>query len=66
MTFADFYSKVVESSKDLTSKPTLPRYKRPPRCIDEGEAPVQFFNAEMYFRQQYFETLNLLINELKQ
>ena len=66
MTFADFYSKVVEGSKDLTSEPTLPRYKRPPRRIDEGEAPVQFSDAEMYFRQQYFETLDLLINELKQ
>ena len=31
--FAYFYSKVVEDSKDLTSPPTLPRYRQPPtRC----------------------------------
>ena len=29
---------MVESSKDVTSEPTLPRYKRPTRRIDEGDA----------------------------
>ena len=60
------YSKVVDGCKDLTFEPTLPRYRRPPRRIDEGEPPVHFCDTESYFRQQYFETLDLLINELKQ
>ena len=30
VTFIDFYSKVAEGCKDLTSEPTLPRYRRPP------------------------------------
>ena len=64
-TFVDFYSKVVENSKELTSDPVLPRYRRPPQRIDDGEAPVHFSDAKSYFKQQYFEILDLLVNELK-
>ncbi len=64
--FASFYSKVLEDSKELTSPPALPRYRRPPRRIDNGGASVHTFaTPESYFRKQYFEVLDLLINELK-
>ena len=64
-TFVDFYSKTVEEAKELTSDPVLPRYRRPPHRIDDGEAPVLFSDPKSYFKQQYFEILDLLVNELK-
>ena len=65
-TFDQFYSVVVESSKDLTDPPTLPRIRRPPTKPGETSAASHVFTTPAnYFRKQYFETLNLLINELK-
>ena len=64
--FDDFYSRVVEASKELTSSPTLPRYRQPPRKPGEvGAASHEFVTPQSYFRRQYFEVLDLLINELK-
>ena len=33
-----FYSKVVEDSNELTSPPSLPRHRRPPRWVDDSTA----------------------------
>ena len=64
--FDEFYSQVVEASKDLTSLPTLPRYRNPPRKPgDVGAASHKFITPQSYFRRQYFEALDLLISELK-
>ena len=64
--FDEFYSQVVEASKDLTSLPTLPRYRNPPRKPgDVGAASNKFVTPQSYFRRQYFEALDLLISELK-
>ena len=57
--FDQFYTKVVEDSKDLTSPPVLPRYRRPGT---EGAIGHAYSNPESYFRKQYFEVLDLLIN----
>lgn len=44
VSFGQFYTRVVEDSKDLTSPPTLPRYRQPPRRPgDEGAAGHAFF-----------------------
>ena len=64
--FDQFYTKVVEDSKDLTSPPVLPRCRQPPRRPGtEGAVGHAFPNPESYFRKQYFEVLDLLTNELK-
>ena len=64
--FDQFYTKVVEDSKDLTSPPVLPRCRQPPRKPGtEGAVGHAFPNPESYFRKQYFEVLGLLTNELK-
>jgi len=57
-TFVDFYSKVVEKCKGLSSDP---RYRRPPQWIDDGEAPVHFSDTKSYFKYQHFEILDLFI-----
>ena len=58
-----FYKEIVQ---DLTSPPTLPRYRQPPRRLGEEGAPGHSFRTvESYFRKQYFEVIDLLVNELQ-
>ena len=60
------YEDILESSNDLTAAPCLPRYRRPPRRLDEvSSTSHEFTSTESYFRQLYFEVLDLLINELR-
>ena len=64
--FDEFYSRIVEAAKEFTSPLTLPRYRKPPRRPGNvGTASHDFDTAQSYFRKQYFEVLELLINELK-
>lgn len=64
--FQSFYKDVVKCSKDLTASPCLPRYRCPPKRLDEvSSTNHEFSSPEYYFRQQYFEPLDLLVNELK-
>ena len=64
--FKSFYDDVLESSNNLTAAPCLPRYRRPPRRLDKASSTShEFISIESYFRQQYFEVLNVLVNELR-
>lgn len=63
--FDSFYSQVVEQAKDLTDPPALPRYRNSPRRLDDGSVAHQFNDPKEYFKRQYFEVLDLLMNELK-
>ncbi len=64
--FDRFYSRVVEDAKELTSKPVIPRYKRPPKPINEGSTMShRFDDVESYFRQQYYEALDTASEELQ-
>ena len=64
--FENFYKRTLDSSKELTSPPCLPRYRTPPRKPgDDGCTSHHFATPQSYFRKQYFEALDLLINELK-
>ena len=66
VSFEQFYTKVVQDSKDITSPPVLPRYRQPPRRPgSEGAVGHAFPTPESYFKKQYFEVLDLLISELK-
>ena len=62
--FSHFYSGVVKESETLTEKPTLPRYRRPPRRIDDGSSPHQFESPESYYRSIYYEVLDMLSGEI--
>jgi len=64
--FDNFYKGVLEASKELTSPPTLPRYRRIPRRVDNGSTENYAFNSPQdYFRRQYFKVLDTMTNELK-
>ena len=66
MKILSLYEDVLESSNDLTAAPCLPRYRHPPRRLDEASSTShEFISTESYFRQQYFEVLDLLVNELR-
>ena len=63
--FNCFYDRLIETSKELTSDPSLPRYAKRPRRIDDGEPAHRFETPKAYFRQQYFELFDLARGELK-
>ena len=62
--FNSFFDKVVEEARSLKiGEPKLPRYRRQPQKF-EGSAPHQFDTPKTFFRQIFFESCDLLINEL--
>ena len=60
--FSTFYSRVVDEAKELTDAPTLPRYRNPPRRLDNGSFSHRYSTPIEYFKRQYFEVLDLLMN----
>ena len=59
--FNTFYDKIVEASKDLTDEPTLPRFTKCPRRVEDGQSGHRFETPKDHFRQQYFELIDLLL-----
>ena len=59
-----FYSSIVLQAKKYTNDPVLPRYKRPPKRLDDGSAPHVFTSPQEYFRTKYFEALDFVENEI--
>ena len=56
----------MKSAKGLTSAPVLPRYHTPPKRPGEYAAQAHRFDTpEEYFKQQYFEAINVLVKQLK-
>ena len=64
--FNSFYEVVVKEAENVTSEPTLPRQRQIPHRIDDGSPNYQFSCPKDSFRQQYFEILDLLHNEITQ
>ena len=64
--FIAFYQTVLQEAQGLTQEPNLPRQKQLPRRIDQGAPSHQYASPQEYFRQQYFEVLDLLTSELTQ
>lgn len=62
--FRRFYTLNVEDAKEYTDKPSLPRYRRPPKKIDEGEMPHNFKSPEDMFRMDYFDAMDLILQEI--
>ena len=52
--FDRFYDRIIEAANDLTSEPTLPRFTKRPRRVDDGEPGHRFETPKAYFRQQYY------------
>jgi len=56
-----FSTSVVGEAQDLTEEPKLPRQKQ---ILNDGAPNHHFHIPEDYFRQQYFEFIDLLSAEL--
>lgn len=65
--FDELYDQCInEASKYSIGEPGLPRYRRPPRKIDDGTRPHQYPTPRNYFRQKYYEVIDTIITQLDQ
>lgn len=55
----------MEESRSLTSEPALPRYHKRRRRLDDGQPNHQFDDPKALFRQQYFEAIDFVHEDLK-
>ena len=62
--FERFYANTEKEAKQYNIEPVLPRYRRPPRHLDDGASPHVDKTPQDYYRRQYFEVLDLLSGEL--
>ena len=62
--FDIFYRSVITKSENITDRPALPRKRKVPLRIDSGSEGHSFSLPEEYFRCQYFEALEVVVNEL--
>jgi len=63
--FERFYADVIEQSSGLTDEPTLPRYRKRPRRLDDGAVPHCYQSPKERYRQLYFEVLDLAKGEIE-
>ena len=63
--FDKFYSSTQNDALTFTGEPVLPRYKKAPRRFDNGSDPHSYQSPKDYFRQIYFEVIDLIQNEIK-
>jgi hypothetical protein len=63
--FERFYDDVLELSTGLTDEPSLPRYRKRPRRLDEGVAPHRYLSPKERYRHTYFEVLELVKGEIE-
>lgn len=63
--FTSFFESVKEESTDLTDSPTLPRKRIMSKRLDQGSGQQhQFLQPSDYFRQQYFNTFDVMSQNL--
>ena len=54
----------MQFSQGLTEGPVLPRKRKIPRRVNDGADPHQYATPKDLFRQQYFQVLDVVTNEL--
>ena len=67
--FESFYDAVILKSKNYSSRtgPVLPRRTRAPRRIEIGTGePAYPATTQDYYRQIYFESIDLMVNAIEQ
>ena len=63
--FDRFYKDVLELSTALTDEPSLPRYRKRLRRLDEGVVPHRYQSPKERYRHIYFEVLELVKGEIE-
>ena len=64
--FNSFYDSVVQEASDKTDEPKLPRQRKIPKQMDDSVDNYQHRTPRDYYRQQYFEVLDILLGEIEQ
>jgi len=65
--FDAFYRSTKEAARELDiEEPTLPRYRRQPRRLDDGSEPHSHASPKDFHRQVFFQSCDLLIGELSE
>lgn len=62
--FDAFFHSTVKEAEAYTQEPMLPRQKSLPRRVNDGAPSHQYTSPHDYFRQQYYEVLDLMMNEI--
>ena len=62
--FNSFYDGIVKESEDKTKPPSLGRQRKAPARLDDGASGHCFSSPKAFHRQQYFEVLDLVYQEL--
>ncbi|CAH1240946.1 Hypp6235 [Branchiostoma lanceolatum] len=63
--FDSFYMLTETAARELNiGEPTLPRYRRQPRRLDDGSEPHRPDGPKDFYRQVYFQACDLLTGEL--
>ena len=63
--FNKFYESVVKNAQALQiGEPMLPRYRRAPLRYDDESPQYTFSDPRSFYRQKYFESCDLLVQEL--
>ena len=65
-TFIQFYQGTLKEAEGLTEEPKLPRQRQIPKRLDAGSCNHSYATPEAYYRQLYFEVIDLVTNEMKQ
>ena len=65
--FANFYDEVSEAALQVQCDPaTLPRRRRPPARLDDGSEPHVFTSVCLFYRQQYLQAIDYIIENIQQ
>ena len=64
--FTEFFNHVCDEARSLEviEEPCLPRRRRIPQRLDNGEEGHFPGTVEDYYRQQYFEVLDLIVQDI--
>ncbi|XP_025084928.1 zinc finger MYM-type protein 1-like [Pomacea canaliculata] len=63
--FLDFFNDVKAKASRLCDAPRLPRQRQVPRQFDEGSEGHWYTDIAAYDRQQYFETLDHIVENIQ-
>ena len=54
----------MNEASNYTQDPILPRQKRIPRRLDDGASNHVYSSSKEYYRQQYYQVLDVLTEEM--
>ena len=63
--FDHVYNQAVNEASELGIEPTLPRYRKRPRRVEDGQEQHRFDDPKALHKQEYVEVLELLIGQLE-